>query len=340
MKLLSLLLLCISSSLIAQNQEFTWTTITTDTKASFRGLSVVDDHVAWLGGSKGTVGFTTDGGISWTFKSLEGYETLDFRSVYAFDAKNVIIANAGSPAYILKTSDGGESWRRVYENEDKEAFLDGIDFWDAKKGIVYGDPIASKMVVLRTNDGGETWMPLADDKRPLLKEGEASFAASGTGVRCLKKNNVMILTGGQFSRLWSSSDGGETWTPKDLPMIQGGKMTGGYSVAFFDLKTGIIVGGNWDDHTLTTDHIVLTNDGGKTWRRPSSPTRGLRECVEFITAKIVIASGQKGSDISYDGGNTWTQLSDLTGFDVVRKARHGTLVVVAGGQGKVALLKK
>jgi photosystem II stability/assembly factor-like uncharacterized protein len=339
MKCIVPVLLLLSANMLAQTGTVSWQDITTDTKASFRGLSVVDNKTAWLGGSKGTVGVTHDGGKTWTFKSLQGYETLDFRSVYAFDDKHAIVANAGSPAYILKTSDGGQSWKRVYQNDDKDAFIDGMDFWDAKKGLVYGDPIGSKMLVIKTVDGGESWTVLKDEQRPLLKDGEASFAASGTGVRCLEKGKAFILTGGQTSRLWLSNDEGNTWKPTDLPILQGGKMTGGYSMGFFNLKNGIIVGGNWDDHSLTTDHIILTNDGGTTWTTPAKPTRGLRECVEYLTDKIVVASGQKGSDISYDGGNTWTALSDLTGFDVVRKARKGNLIVAAGGQGKVAVLK-
>jgi photosystem II stability/assembly factor-like uncharacterized protein len=339
MKHILFILIFISSSLVAQTDSVLWQNITTDTKASFRGMSVVDNKVAWLGGSKGTVGTTTDGGQTWTFKILEGYEALDFRSVYAFDAMHVIVANAGSPAYILKTSDGGKSWRRVYQNDDKDAFIDGIDFWNAKKGLVYGDPISSKMLLLKTVDSGESWTLLTDAQRPLMKEGEASFAASGTGVRCLDKGKAFILTGGKTSRLWSSNDEGMSWTPSDMPIIQGGQMTGGYSMAFLNFQKGIVVGGNWDDHTLTTDHILLTNDGGKTWAKPDVPTRGLRECVEYLDNEVVLAAGQKGSDISYDGGKTWTRLSDLTGFDVVRKARKGDLIVAAGGQGKVALLK-
>jgi photosystem II stability/assembly factor-like uncharacterized protein len=339
MKCILFISVLISSNLLAQTGKISWQNITTDTQASFRGLSVVDDKVAWLGGSKGTVGVTTDGGKTWVFKTLEGYETLDFRSVYAFDDKNVVIANAGSPAYILKTSDGGQSWRRVYQNDDKDAFIDGMDFWDAKKGLTYGDPISSKMLLLKTLDGGESWSLLTDAQRPLLKEGEASFAASCTGVRCLKNGRAFILTGGQTSRLWFSDDEGTTWRPSEMPIIQGGKMTGGYSMAFFNQMKGIVVGGNWDDHNLTTDHILLTNDGGKTWTRPATPTRGLRECVEYLTEKTVVAAGQKGSDISDDGGNTWAPLSDLTGFDVIRKARKGKLTIAAGGQGKVAVLK-
>ena len=63
-----------------------------------------------------------------------------------------------------------------------------------------------------------------------------------------------------------------------------------------------------------------------------SPTRGLRECVEFLSGKVVIATGPTGTDISYNSGVEWQPLSDEKGFHVVRKARKGKLVVVTGSK--------
>ena len=36
-----------------------------DKSTSIRGLSVVDDNVAWVSGSKGTIAITTNGGKTW-----------------------------------------------------------------------------------------------------------------------------------------------------------------------------------------------------------------------------------------------------------------------------------
>jgi len=332
-----IVLLFISHNIFSQTVE--WVEVPSATTASFRALSVVNDKVAWLGGSKGTVGFTSDGGKTWTFSTVPDFATVDFRSVYAFDEKNVIIANAGSPGYILKTTDGGQQWKVVYKNDHKDAFFDGTDFWNAKEGMVYGDPIDGRMLIVQTTDGGNTWKELAASSRPELKEGEASFAASNTGIRCLPKNKVVIATGGKTSRLWISEDKGMHWKASDAPIIQGEQMTGIYSVAFRDGKKGIIVGGDYNRDTLKTDHIFLTSDFGKTWKAPSVPTRGIRECVEYITDKVVIATGQRGSDFSVDGGVTWKMLSDEKYFDVVRKARKGSLIIIAGGKGKVGILK-
>src|SRR5258707_4188403 len=144
MKKLLLPILLLSNSFQNSFGQYLWKNIPIEVKSSFRAISVVDNKVAWVGGSKGTIGRTVDGGKNFKFSQVTGFEALDFRSVYAFDSLNVIIANAGSPAHILRTEDGGKNWKQVYRNEIKEAFIDGIDFWNNKNGMIYGDPMNGK----------------------------------------------------------------------------------------------------------------------------------------------------------------------------------------------------
>jgi photosystem II stability/assembly factor-like uncharacterized protein len=202
-------------------QDFSWRSIETKTDAYFRGLSVVNDHVAWVSGSKGCVGRTINTGKSARMIQVKNFENVEFRSLYAFDSLTAVIANAGSPASILRTTDGGLNWTAVYYNNDKEAFIDGMDFWNDREGIVYGDPIKGTMLLLKTQDGGRTWKVLSKQNSPALKEGEASFAASGTGIRCIEDKKVIIATGGKVSRLWISNDKAENWSTIEPPVIQG-----------------------------------------------------------------------------------------------------------------------
>src|SRR6185295_14311523 len=97
-------------------------------------------------------------------------------------------------------------------------------------------------------------------------------------------------------------------------------------------------GGDYKKDTLKSDHIFYTKNNGKTWQAPISPTRGYRECVEYINQKTVIATGPYGTDISYDGGIKWAPMSDEQLYHVVRKSRQGNLVIIAGGDGKISLL--
>jgi photosystem II stability/assembly factor-like uncharacterized protein len=312
--------------------------VDTKTDAYFRGLSVVDDRVAWVSGSKGYVGRTIDGGKSIRMMQVKNFEDKEFRSLYAFDSLNAITANAGSPAYVLRTTDGGLNWAIVYQNNHQEAFIDGMDFWNNKEGIVYGDPIEGSMLLLRTFDGGISWQELPRENRPMLKEGEASFAASGTGIRCLERKQVVIATGGKISRLWKSDDQAMHWTTIEPPIIQGKTMTGIFSIAFMNSKQGVVVGGNYENQNLQTDHILITKNGGKTWTRPVMPTRGMRECVEYVTSTTLLAIGVEGCDISRDSGNSWSSLSEAKKLSVVRKARKGSLIMMAGGNGQVNIL--
>lgn len=306
-------------------------------KSSFRGLSVVNNSVAWVSGSQGTVGRTLDGGNTWSFQPVADFEKLDFRSIYAFDENTAVIVNAGSPAYVLRTNNGGKTWDQVYKNDHASAFIDGIDFWNENEGILYGDPIDGKLFLLITHDGGKSWSELPADSRPDLFQGEASFAASGTGIRCWNKKSVTIATGGKASRLFTSHDQGKTWNIQTPDIIQGAETTGIFSFDLFKNQL-VLVGGDFNDGSNATKNALYSHDM-KTWNTPVTPPRGYRECVQFITKNTLIATGPTGTDISFDGGKEWNSLSDETGFHIVRKARRGDLVLLAGSD-KISRLVK
>lgn len=318
-------------------QLFEFKKVETNITASFRAASVVNDNIAWVSGSQGTVGRTIDGGKTWRFTQVKGFEQAEFRSLYAFDAERALIANVGSPAFILLTSNGGQHWDTVYTSTHKDAFFDGIDFWNSKEGIIYGDPIEGKMLLLRTVDGGLSWKEVA--QAPLLEAGEASFAASGTGIRCLNKKQVMICTGGVVSRLWISNDLGEHWKSISVPIVQGQSTTGIFSFAQ-NKKVLTIVGGDFQKEDLTTNHHFYSIDGGKNWMIPVSTIRGYRECVETISKNVLIAVGPSGVDATNNNGASWKGVSDEKGLHVLRRARKGSLMIAAGGKGQVFIVKR
>lgn len=298
-------------------------------RSSFRGLSVVNDSIAWVSGSKGWVGRTTNRGLHWEFNQVPDYEALDFRSLYAFNDSTALIANAGSPAYILRTTNGGKSWQSVYTNTEAAIFLDGVDFWNNLEGVMYGDPIDGRMFLLFTKDGGKTWTEPALETRPNLNEGEASFAASGTGIRCYDKKRLVIATGGKTSRLFISDNRGKTWRTSSPPVQQGKESAGIFSVAF-KKKWGVVVGGDFVMDSLRIKNSFYTTDDGKTWREAERVPSGYRECVEYLYSNQYITTGPTGTEYSADGGKQWILLSDEKGFHVVRKARTGSWIVIAG----------
>lgn len=305
---------------------------TTTTQSSFRGLSVVDDSVAWVSGSQGTVGRTVSGGMQWQFHAVPGMEKADLRTLYAFDSLHALVGNAGSPAVLLRTVDGGKTWKEVYRNSHPDAFLDGVDFWDEKRGLVYGDPINRRLLLLKTTDAGQTWLDVPEAKRPLLDSGEASFAASGTNIRVWGKSKVLIATGGRVSRLWFSENEGQSWKNLPAPILQGKASQGIFAVAIHD-KTWMMVGGDYLADTLRKQHIYYSANEGRNWTFPKEPTLGYRESVEFIKENIWLSTGPSGTEQTLNGGDTWQPISKIRGFHVLRKARKGKSIFLAGGKG-------
>lgn len=341
--LLSLLLLL---SAMAYGQPYTLQYIDTKTNASFRGLCVADQHAVWVSGSKGWVGRSANGGKDWTFKQAPGYETLDFRTLYAFDSNTAIIANAGSPAYILRTTNGGATWNKVYENTDTAAFIDGIDFWNQKKrGLIHGDPIDGHMLLLRTRDGGKTWK--APKKSPKMAPGEASFAASGTAINCFAGRKTLIAIGGRTSKLLYSRSRGRRWRSIPTPMLATSSSTGIFSIMTDPtIISWLIAGGDYKQDTLSTANFFYTLDKGKTWHAPQTTTRGYRECLAMIEEHPVkqgrtktLAVGPSGIDISADMGATWKPLSDEKGFHVIKRSKDHKLMFLAGANGKLAVMQ-
>ncbi len=303
---------------------------------SLRGLSVVNDKLIWVCGTRGSVGKSTDGGKTWRWFQVKGYETNDFRDIEAFDEKTAVIMAVGEPGFILKTFNGGESWKTVYADSTKGIFLDAMEFWDNGNGIVVGDPIDGFVYVARTDDFGTSWDRYLSKKMTRAEPGEALFAASGTNIRKLSNIEALVVTGGARSRLLIH----EKWI--SLPISQGTQTTGAFSVAIWNVpprKSNIvIVGGDYANDTMDVRNCIWSNDLGKTWNSPLRPPHGFRSCVEFINADKLIACGTSGVDISIDGGKKWTLISRES-FHVCRKAKKGSSVYLAGENGRIAKLK-
>ncbi len=320
---------------VAHAQDFRIAPLQQGHPTSIRGLSVLDDSVAWVSGSDGWVGRTVDRGQTWHWQRVAGHETLDFRDIEVFSADEALILSAGSPLVVLHTSDGGRTWQEAHRDDRPEIFFDGMDFWDNRRGLAYGDPIDGLMQLLATEDGGRTWRNISDQVQIRLADGEAGFAASGTGIRTLPRGQVFVATGGSRSRLFHSADYGRTWRVFECPITQGTSSTGIFSIAFWDARQGVVVGGDYQRDTARLDASYVTSDGGQTWQRPRMGTHGYRSAVEYLDGHRLVAVGSSGVDYSADGGTTWALLSDER-FHVARKAKRGTWVLLAGTDGKIA----
>lgn len=305
--------------------------IETNKPVSIRGLSVLNNKVAWLSGSSGYTAITHDGGHTWKWQQVKGFEKADFRDIEAFSDKEAIIMSSGTPALILKTNDGGVSWQVKYRIDDKAFFFDAMDFSNKKHGLILGDPIDKKFLLLETNDGGESWHKLAH--LPDAKEGEAAFAASGT---CLRVNyggdGISIVTGGTVARHLVLEKPFNEWAYYDLPITHGAASNGAFSVATGGL---VIVGGSYSkDRDI--DSVSCYFSGHPAYIMSRHPPAGYQSSVEMVSSLTYLSTGTPGSNFTTNTGFTWQQI-DTTSFNVCRKAKKGHIVLLAGDKGKIGI---
>ena len=285
-----------------------WEMMQSPTKSHIRGLCAVNDSVVWISGTGGVVYRTSDAGEYWDNLTLPECEDLDFRDIHAFDEEKALVVSAGYGVVIYGTMDGGIVWNELYRDNDSTAFFDGFDFWNSQGGLAYGDPQNGKMALKRMKYGWK-WQE-ANQNLPDALEGEAGFAASGTGI-VIQDNHVWIATGGgEVARVLHSADSGMTWQAHNTPLVSGEGM-GIFSIAFKNQDIGVAVGGSYIDSTNTNGTSAYSWDGGVTWNVPEAVPRGYRSCAAFSPdGSLCVAVGRTGCDYSTDEGYSWTGWSD------------------------------
>ncbi len=318
-----------------------WTVQASGTEAGLRGVSAVDEKVAWASGSKGTVIRTVDGGSAWTAVPVPGEEAADFRDIEAFGPDDAVVMAIARPARIFRTRDGGKTWTRTFFDDSPGIFLDGMAFFDGLSGLAVGDPMDGRFFLIATSDGGDTWTPLPPASRPAAAEGEAAFAASGTSL-AVKGDMAWLATGGPVSRVWRSVDRGVSWEAVPSRLLEGPASAGGFGAAFLDTRRGIAVGGDYRQEAASAGNAAVSSDGGRVWaavgeRRPG----GFREAVAFVPGArppVAVTVGPSGSDLSLDLGKSWTPIAGPAGFHSISFAKRGRAAWAVGRNGLVAKL--
>jgi photosystem II stability/assembly factor-like uncharacterized protein len=316
-----------------------WVPQESGSTASLRGISAVNDKVAWASGASGTFLKTLDGGATWKAAKLPGAADLDFRAIHAFDEKNAFLLSIGNgeKSRIYRTLDGGEQWQLGYTNPDPKGFFDALAFWDDAHGIVLGDPVDGHFVVMTTEDGGESWHR---QKTPAALSSEGAFAASNSCLTVHGAREVWFGTGGPGgARVFHSDDAGKTWTVSKTPIRNDGASAGIFSLAFSDSRHGVAVGGDYNKTTETAGNIAITSDGGKTWTALAGPPpAGFRSAVAYLVEKKMwIAAGTSGSGVSIDDGKSWKPF-DTGNYNAIGIA-PGAAVWAVGPKGAIARLR-
>jgi photosystem II stability/assembly factor-like uncharacterized protein/pimeloyl-ACP methyl ester carboxylesterase len=157
-----------------------------------------------------------DGGLTWTSNSMNNDCKMLF-DIKMFDKNNGIVCAASdedlekSNALILKTSDGGKTWKKVYQSNRPFEGTWKASFPTKELGYVtiqsYNpDPNVKQQRIAKTTDGGETWneINLVEDA------GAREF-----GIGFIDENHGFV---GTMNTGYETKDGGKTWAKVNLGM--------------------------------------------------------------------------------------------------------------------------
>ena len=173
-------------------------------------------HIYAVGrvGSPANMMLSHDGGLTWKSNSIDkdcemlfDIKMFDKQTGFACAATDEALEK--SNALILKTNDGGKTWKKVYQSKRPFETTWKVSFPTEKVGYVtiqsYNpDPSAIQQRVAKTTDGGETWQEIN-----LVEDA----SAREFGIGFIDENHGFI---GTMNSGYETKDGGKTWSTVDL----------------------------------------------------------------------------------------------------------------------------
>lgn len=302
---------------------------------SIRALEV-DETAVFFAGSKGYFGYLDPQDLHLRFMDRIENEQLEFRSLSRTTTKAFVLS-VDHPAYLFEVDSLGTQQLKFKEDK-KGTFFDAMAFWNDQEGLMVGDPIENCLALYITRDAGDNWQPVGCEQLPKAEKGEGAFAASNSNI-ALQGDSTWVLSGGTVSRVYFSPDKGKNWQVFKTPLIQGKNTTGGYSIAFYNAKIGMAVGGDYTEPSSSKANKIRTEDGGKTWKIiADGQLPGYQSSVQFVPdkkGKEMVSVGTTGVFYSHDKGENWSQLSDQN-FHALRFLNDS--VAFASGEGKIVKL--
>jgi photosystem II stability/assembly factor-like uncharacterized protein len=302
-----------------------WIQQNSGTTAILTCVYFADSLHGWVGTEMDTILRTTDSGNNWIKVSTH---TNEYIKKIFFINKNVgwCASNSGdSHGIICKSTDGGITWNKVYQNNIGPRsiyFINEMVGWAAGYAGFQGGQ------VLSTTDGGKIWKMNSD---------------IGTEIRpydilFLNKDTGFVSGEGLPSpKVYKTTNGGQNWRNINIESLS--HIATFYNISFSDTQNGLICGQNGT--------LLGTNNGGEYWSQIYTGRVGSFMVVVNRKPKYWIA-GEHYIISSRDSGANWFPqykndvtfwgmcfLNDSLGWAVGTSGNYDSLIILKTTNGGV-----
>ena len=282
-------------------------------------------NIYYMGTAGGGVWKTEDAGNTW-FCISDGYfggsigavavSESDPNIIYVGEGEQTLRGNVSSGKGLWKSLDAGKTW--VFIGLKDSEHISRIRIHPENPDLVYVAAIGNLWKpnetrgVYRSKDGGENWEKILFESD---KAGAGDLVLDPNNARIMyaatwqmKRNGYRMDSGGPDSKLYKSSDGGDTWTDisthSGLPKGPWGIV--GVTVSPVDSNR------IWAIIEAANGGVFRSDDAGQTWQKVNE-NRGLRQRAWYYSRiyadtqnkdKVYVMNVSYG--VSTDGGKTFT----------------------------------
>ena len=259
-------------------------------------------------GERGHVLVSTDNGERWIQASVPTRAMLT--AVYMHDER--IGWAVGHDAVIVRTADGGETWRLVHQAPEEERPLLDVWFRDSRNGFAVG----AYGYFLATEDGGETWTSraISEDDFHL----NALIPAPEREAESRRSEEQRLYLAAEAGVAYRSDDGGATW--RELPSPYTGSWFGALT---FDEDRIVLLG--------LRGHLFRSEDAGESWVQVPTQTNATLTGAVRLPSGAVLITGLEGVLLtSEDDGHSvsFTRLASRQGISAALPLAGGDVLLI------------
>ncbi len=339
---LALLTLFICSSLLAQDLNELLSPVKYRNIGPFRGgrsvcaSGVIGDPLTYyMGTTGGGLWKTEDAGQIWKNISDGFFKTGSVGAISVSESDpNIVYCGMGEHAPrgvmtsygdgVYKSTDAGKTWKQIGLTGTQHIARIVIHpknpdiLWVAAQGLLHGN--SPDRGIYKSLDGGASWKKVLY-VNDMTGSSELSIDFSNPDVLYAamwehQRKPWIVISGGEGSGLYKSTDGGETWNKihKGLP-DEKGKMAIAVSRSNPEKVYALIE----SDSQQEKGGLFVSNNGGKSWSRISGDHRLIQRAWYYIelfidpqdeeTVYVLSAPALR----SIDGGQSWERITGTHG---------------------------